>query len=79
MDLVEFIIGIKVKQVCADFATFHTIRKKPSKPMETYSGKLLREEDYEDIKIDTEDYATVLLRFNNGAHGVYDGESGSGR
>jgi predicted dehydrogenase len=37
--------------------------------METYSGKLLREEDYEDIKIDTEDYATVLLRFNNGAHG----------
>ena len=69
MDLVEFISGTGICSVCADFATFYPIRKKPLKPVETYSGKMLTPEDYEDIKITTEDYATVLLRFNNGAHG----------
>lgn len=69
LDLIEFITGIKVQQVCADFATFHPIRKKPLKPVETYSGKILTPEDYADININTEDYATVLLRFDNGAHG----------
>jgi predicted dehydrogenase len=70
LDLVEFITGIQVSEVCADFATFHPVRKKPLKPMETYSSKVLNAKDYEDIPIDTEDYATVLLRFNNGAHGA---------
>ena len=37
--------------------------------METYSGKLLGPEDYEEVDVRTEDYATVLLRFNNNAHG----------
>jgi len=69
LDLVEFITGIKVNEVCADFATFHPTRKKPLKPVETYAGKILSPEDYADIEINTEDYATVLLRFDNGAHG----------
>lgn len=69
LDLIEYITGIKVAQVCADFATFHPVRKKPLKPVETYSGKLLTPEDYADIKINTEDYATVLLRLDSGAHG----------
>jgi predicted dehydrogenase len=29
----------------------------------------LRPEDYEEVSIDTEDYATVLFHFDNGAHG----------
>ncbi|WP_028991343.1 Gfo/Idh/MocA family protein [Thermoanaerobacter thermocopriae] len=69
LDLIEFVTGIKVNEVCADFATFYPIRKKPLKPVETYAGKLLSPEDYEEVKIETEDYATVLLKFNNGAHG----------
>jgi predicted dehydrogenase len=68
-DSVEFMTGLNVKEVCADFATFHPVRKKPLKPVETYSGKLLTPEDYADVEIGTEDYATVLLRFDNGAHG----------
>ena len=68
-DAIEFITGKKVVKVCADFATFHSTRKKPLKPVETYSGKVLESKDYKDVPIDTEDYATVLLRFNNGAHG----------
>jgi len=70
MDLIEYITGLNIQEVCADFATFHKIRKKPLKPVETYAGKVLQPEDYEDMPIDTEDYATVLFRFENDARGV---------
>ncbi len=70
-DTVEYVTGIRVTDVCADFATFYKIRKKPLKPVETYSGKILTPEDYADVEINTEDYATVLLKFSNGAHGSF--------
>lgn len=70
MDLIEYITGLKIQELCADFATFHKIRKKPLKPVETYAGKVLQPEDYEDMPIDTEDYATVIFRFENDARGV---------
>jgi predicted dehydrogenase len=69
LDLIEFITNVKVQSVCADFATFHPIRKKPLKPVETYAGKIEKPEDYANIQITTEDYATVLIRFDSGAHG----------
>ena len=70
IDLLEYVSGLKVIEVFADFATFHKTRKKPLKPVETYAGKILKPEDYADIKINTEDYATVLFRFDTGARGV---------
>jgi len=42
MDLIEFVTGLKIQEVCADFATFHKVRKKPLKPVETYAGKVLK-------------------------------------
>ncbi|HVP18040.1 MAG TPA: Gfo/Idh/MocA family oxidoreductase [Spirochaetia bacterium] len=71
MDLVEHITGLRITEVLADFATFHGERQKPRKPLETYAGKVLTPEDYTEIQIDTEDYASVLLHFSNGAHGVF--------
>lgn len=70
IDLIEYVSGLKIVEVFADFATFHKTRKKPLKPVETYAGKILRPEDYKDVKISTEDYASVLLRFDNDARGV---------
>jgi len=70
IDLIEYISGLKIVEVFADFATFHKTRKKPLKPLETYAGKILKPEDYEDVPINTEDYATVLLHFDNGGRGV---------
>jgi predicted dehydrogenase len=70
MDLAEFVTGLKITEVMADFATFHTVRKKPLKPVETFTGKLLTPEDYKEIPISTEDYATILIRFGNGARGA---------
>lgn len=69
MDLCEFVTGLKITEVMADFATFHPIRKKPLKPVETYTGKLLTQDDYEDVTVNTEDYASMLFRFSNGARG----------
>ena len=70
LDLLTFITGLKVEEVYADFETFHPIRKKPLKPLETYTGKLLTPEDYEDKPIHTEDYASILLHYENGVRGV---------
>lgn len=70
IDLVEYITGLEIVEVMADFNTIHKTRKKPLKAIETYSGKMLQPEDYASVPINTEDYATVLLRFNNGNKGV---------
>ena len=68
IDLVEFLTGLRVTEVLADFETFRKIRKKPKKAVDTYSNMALRPEDYEEVPIHTEDYASVLFHFNNGAH-----------
>ena len=70
MDILEYITGLKTVAVMADFNTIHKTRKKPLKPVETYSGKMLQPEDYADVPINTEDHANVLLRFDNGNRGV---------
>ncbi len=69
MDMLEYITGLKTVEVFADFNTVHKTRKKPLKPVETYSGKMLTPEDYADVPITTEDHANVLLRFSNGNRG----------
>ncbi len=70
IDSIEYVSGLSITAVFADFNTVHKTRKKPLKPIETFSGKQLQPEDYAEVPIDTEDYATVLLRFDNGNKGV---------
>lgn len=71
LDLIEYITGQRVAAVQADFATFHPTRKKPQRPMETWSSKLLTADDYQEVAIHTEDYASVLVHFDGGARGVF--------
>jgi predicted dehydrogenase len=70
-DCIQFITGRKIAKVCADFATVHTNRMKPKQEVETYSGKMLEPSDYEAAPIHTEDYASVLLEFDDGARGSF--------
>ena len=70
LDLLTFITGLRVDEVYADFKTFYPIRKKPAKPLETFTGKMLTPDDYIDQPIHTEDYATILLHYENGVLGV---------
>ncbi|HHY87814.1 MAG TPA: Gfo/Idh/MocA family oxidoreductase [Chloroflexi bacterium] len=69
LDMLTFITGLRVEAVFADFKTFHPIRKKPAKPVETFTGKILQPEDFIDQPISTEDYASILLRYENGVRG----------
>jgi len=70
LDLLTFITGLHVEEVYADFKTFHPIRKKPTKPLETFAGKILTPEDYVDQPVSTEDYATISLHYENGVRGI---------
>jgi predicted dehydrogenase len=69
LDITEYVTGLKITAVMADFSTVHKTRLKPLKAIETYSGKMLTPEDYQEVPINTEDHATVLLRFDNGSKG----------
>ncbi len=69
MDLVEFVSGHKITAVCADFSIIHPVRKKPKKQVLAFSTDQFAEGDYEDIPVSTEDCASVLFRFDNGAKG----------
>jgi len=70
IDLVTFITGTRVVEVFADFETFLPVRRKPTRDMDTFSGKMEVDQVYEEKEIHTEDYASVLLKFDNGARGV---------
>jgi predicted dehydrogenase len=69
LDITEYVTGLKITDVMADFSTVHKTRLKPLKAIETYSGKMLQASDYAEVPINTEDHATVLLRFDNGSKG----------
>ena len=69
IDIAESVTGLRATEVFADFETFHQARKKPLKPMESFSGVALSPEDYAEMPITTEDFCTALFRFENGAIG----------
>ncbi len=68
-DLLEHVTGRRITAVCAELATFHPVRKKPKRAIETYAGKILSQEDYEDRPIETEDFGAILLRFDGRTRG----------
>lgn len=70
LDVIEYVTGLKIVEVMADFSTVHKTRLKPKKRVETYSNVTLLADDYDEIPINTEDHANVLLRFDNGNKGV---------
>jgi len=67
MDLVEYLTGLKIVEVLAEFKTQYPIRKKPIGNVESFSNK--KNDDYEPVEIDTEDLALLVFKFNNGAIG----------
>ncbi|MEI6876555.1 MAG: Gfo/Idh/MocA family oxidoreductase [Spirochaetota bacterium] len=69
MDIVQTVTGLRIVEVCADLYIAHPVRKKPKGQVETFS--INTSADYEPKKVTTEDYGAVLIRFENGAHGVF--------
>ncbi len=71
MDLIQHVTGLKITELCADLETFNKTRKKPKGPIETFAGKLLKPEDYQEVPIDTDDYGAVLLKLGPRARGAF--------
>jgi len=67
MDLVTWITGKKITEVCADLATLNPVRKKPRGRVESFQKAQGATDDY---KVTTDDYASILLRFERNAQGV---------
>ena len=69
MDLAQFTTDSRIVEVCADLGKVFEIRKKAQRQIETFST--VTDTPYEDVPVNTEDYGTVMLRFSNGARGVF--------
>ena len=70
-DMLEHVTGQRITSVCADLQTFHKVRKAPKGPIETFAGKMLRPEDYQEVPIDTEDFGAVLVRLGDRTRGAF--------
>lgn len=90
-DLAQFLVGQDVAQVCADLATFIPARVKPVSAKPASAAPALtepapvapasaRHPAGGKVRVDTEDYGSVLLRFAGGARGAFSvSQVGAGR
>jgi predicted dehydrogenase len=67
LDLMAFVTGQPIVSVMADMGTYVTARQQPTGPVETFSTE--RSASTVTRAMGTEDVATLLLRFANGARG----------
>lgn len=70
MDMLCWISGLQITSVMADLATFLPQRHRPANAADTFGSKLSTAVDTVAVDIHTEDYAAIMLRFDNGARGV---------
>ncbi len=68
LDTASFILGAKIEAVFAELGTFHRTRKRPLGEVQTFARADARVR-YARYTVRTEDFASVLLRFSNGARG----------
>jgi predicted dehydrogenase len=67
VDTVEFVTGARVEAVMADLATLVPVRHRPARSVAAFAAASGATEA---VEIDTEDAATVLVRFEGGARGA---------
>ncbi|HZC23927.1 MAG TPA: Gfo/Idh/MocA family oxidoreductase [Candidatus Binatia bacterium] len=67
MDLIGWITGRKLAQLCADLATVMPVRQRPTGRVETFQKTTGATES---VNMTTDDYASVLLHFEGGMRGV---------
>ena len=67
LDLIMWITGRKVTEVCADLATVIPVRHRPRGRVETFQKSAGA---FDEVKITTDDYASILLHFEGSLRGV---------
>lgn len=71
IDAVSFILGATAQKVFATLETFHKTRLRPQGEVATFAKPDPKKRT--PYRVDTEDFASVLLRFGKAAHGHADG------
>ncbi|MVO99742.1 Gfo/Idh/MocA family protein [Paenibacillus lutrae] len=71
VDTVQYVVGKKIVSVFADLGIVHPVRYKPKDQVNTFNASLPAIEDCEPVKVDTEDFGSVLVRFEGGMKGVF--------
>ena len=67
IDMAEYVTGGRIVSLCADVTTFLPVRKKPIQQVQTF--QVAKNMEYEDVKIDTEDFATLFFHMDDGVRG----------
>jgi predicted dehydrogenase len=70
-DMAEHVTGQRITSLCADLQTFHKTRKKPKGSIETFAGKTLAPQDYDEEPIETEDFGSVIFRMGETTRGAF--------
>lgn len=69
-DLAGYLTGQRISEVLAEYTTIFPVRLKPRESREAFASGS-GEESYDEYNVDTEDFASVLVRFESGAKGVF--------
>jgi predicted dehydrogenase len=70
-DMAEHVTGLRITSLCADLQTFHLKRKRPKGSIETFAGKKLAPDEYDEVSIDTEDFGAVVFRMGERTRGAF--------
>jgi predicted dehydrogenase len=68
-DLVQFVTGLKIREVIGDLATLIPVRKRPV--AQVLAFEKVGAVESEEVKVELEDYSAVLFRLSNGAPGSF--------
>jgi predicted dehydrogenase len=71
MDLAQHVGGSRIVAVMADLGTIHQTRMRPERAAVTFERGAGPAGPATPVEVDTEDFASVLVRFENGARGSY--------
>lgn len=67
MDTVTFMLGSRIKELYAHLGTYHKTRQRPVGEVQTFSDDTVTET--KPYRVQTEDFASIMLQFQSGAHG----------
>jgi predicted dehydrogenase len=67
LDLVQFVVGMRIESLLADLATTISVRRRPAREIETFAAA--DDVEREEAPMTTEDMAHILLRFDDGTRG----------
>jgi predicted dehydrogenase len=68
-DLIQFVTGLKVREVIGDLATLIPVRRRPTRQVLAFEK--VEEVESEEVEVELEDYSSILFRLSNGAPGSF--------